>query len=86
MGYQIGNLGPGRQSGDHRAKAIEKYPDTGVEPVAYGLRIHCFTFFALYNTLATHSQKHHMAYLLVRKAIRVLNLQSLQIEHDFVQL
>ena len=36
MGYQIGNLGPGRQSGNHRAKAIEKYPDTGVELATYG--------------------------------------------------
>ena len=27
MGYQIGNLGPGRHSGDHKAKAIKKYPD-----------------------------------------------------------
>ena len=28
MGYQIGNLGPGRQRGDHKAKAIEKYSET----------------------------------------------------------
>ena len=27
MSYQIGNLGQGRQGGDHKAKAIEKYPD-----------------------------------------------------------
>ena len=43
MGYQISNLGPGHQSGDHKLKAIQKYPDTGVEPVAYGLRTHCST-------------------------------------------
>ena len=44
MGYQIDNLGPSRQSGDHKAKAIEKYPDTRIETVAYGLRVHCSTF------------------------------------------
>ena len=32
MSYQIGNLGPGRQSGDHKAKAIEKYPHARLEP------------------------------------------------------
>ena len=35
MDYQIGNLGLGRQSGDHKIKAIGKYPETGVEPGAY---------------------------------------------------
>ena len=37
MGYKIGNLGLGRQSGDHKAKAIEKYPDAGTFPLLCGL-------------------------------------------------
>ena len=52
MGYQIGNLGLGRQSGDHRAKAIEKDPDTGFEPVAYGLRVHCSTNWASLDSVS----------------------------------
>ena len=31
MGYHIGNLGLGNQSGDHKAKTIEKYPDAGLK-------------------------------------------------------
>ena len=44
MGHQIGNLRPVRQSGDHKAKAIEKSLDTGVEPAVYGLLVYCFMF------------------------------------------
>ena len=40
----IGNVGSGRQNGDHKAKAIKKDPATGVEPAANAIPVHCFTF------------------------------------------
>ena len=43
--------GPGRQNGDHKAKDIEKYQDTGIEPVAYGLRVHSSLYYTIYSNI-----------------------------------
>ena len=54
MGYQIGNLGPGRQSGDHKTEAIKKSPDTRVEPAA-----NCSTFEQIWMVFRI-DKKHHI--------------------------
>ena len=58
MGYQIDNLGLGRQSDDHKAKAIEKYPDALARGCRSGNQLARKNVnFEIKITLAAHTSK-----------------------------